>query len=67
MNFFNQLQYRACGDCLTDVAHCFRPQCIAADGVAATLISVNKQMPGPMIEVIFNKTIVFSSSVFIFI
>lgn len=43
---------KACYDCPFNRSHCFRPHCLFGDGVQKTLYTVNRQMPGPAIEVI---------------
>ncbi|XP_029665987.1 laccase-1-like isoform X4 [Formica exsecta] len=42
---------KACYDCPFNITDCFRPHCIPADGVKRSLLVVNRQMPGPSIEV----------------
>ncbi|XP_012286272.1 laccase-4 isoform X2 [Orussus abietinus] len=42
---------KACYDCPFNYTDCFRPHCVAGDGVERPLIVVNRQMPGPSIEV----------------
>ncbi|XP_011500453.1 PREDICTED: laccase-1-like [Ceratosolen solmsi marchali] len=42
---------KACYDCPTNITDCFRPHCIPADGIDRPLVVVNRQMPGPSIEV----------------
>ncbi|XP_014230420.1 laccase-1-like [Trichogramma pretiosum] len=42
---------KACYDCPYNVTDCARPHCIPADGVNRPLVVVNRQMPGPSIEV----------------
>jgi FtsP/CotA-like multicopper oxidase with cupredoxin domain len=37
---------------------CFKPQCVTADGVERTFMSVNRQLPGPSIQVCENDIIV---------
>ncbi|CAL4147895.1 unnamed protein product [Meganyctiphanes norvegica] len=42
---------RACYDCPRNPADCSRPECVAADGVRRLITVVNKQLPGPTIQV----------------
>lgn len=56
--YFKEMYYvyacynRHCGDCANNVtADCFRPECIPASGVLRNMISVNRQFPGPSINV----------------
>lgn len=49
---------KACYDCPFNVTDCFRPHCMPTDGDQRTLYTVNRQLPGPTIEVCQNDTIV---------
>lgn len=42
---------KACHNCSTKITDCFRPDCIAANGVKRPIIVVNRTLPGPSIEV----------------
>ncbi|XP_063981169.1 uncharacterized protein LOC135164602 isoform X2 [Diachasmimorpha longicaudata] len=42
---------KACYDCPQNISHCFLPDCIAADGFERSLQVVNRQLPGPPIEI----------------
>ncbi|KAG7213871.1 hypothetical protein KM043_003079 [Ampulex compressa] len=42
---------KACYDCPSNRTDCFRPHCVPADGVGRPILVVNRQMPGPAIEV----------------
>ncbi|KAK3775407.1 hypothetical protein RRG08_013252 [Elysia crispata] len=42
---------KACHNCPFNESDCFRPHCIATDGVERGIISVNRILPGPAIEV----------------
>ncbi|XP_025992935.1 laccase-1 isoform X1 [Solenopsis invicta] len=42
---------KACYDCPFNITDCFRPHCIPADGMKRSLMIVNRQLPGPPIEV----------------
>lgn len=42
---------KACYDCPFNITDCFRPHCIPVDGIMRSLLSVNRQLPGPPIEV----------------
>ncbi|XP_008204291.1 L-ascorbate oxidase [Nasonia vitripennis] len=49
---------KACYDCPYNRTDCFRPHCIPADGVHRPLVVVNRQMPGPSVEVCEGDTVV---------
>lgn len=42
---------KACYDCPFNITDCFQLHCIPADGMKRSLMVVNRQMPGPPIEV----------------
>nr|KAF7421813.1 hypothetical protein H0235_009649 [Vespula pensylvanica] len=42
---------KACYDCPFNITDCFRPHCIPADGIKRSVLVVNRQLPGPAIEV----------------
>ncbi|KAK9884425.1 hypothetical protein WA026_007272 [Henosepilachna vigintioctopunctata] len=42
---------KACFDCPNNVEDCFRPDCVPADGVKRSILTVNRKMPGPLISV----------------
>lgn len=42
---------KACYNCPFNITDCFRPHCVPADGMKRSLMVVNRQMPGPPIEV----------------
>ncbi|XP_038051053.1 oxidoreductase OpS5-like [Patiria miniata] len=46
-----------CMDCPHNQTHCYRPQCIPADGVPRAIIVINKLLPGPSIQVCEHDTI----------
>lgn len=46
-----QTMSKACFDCPKNLTDCFRPHCITADGIPRPITVVNRQMPGPAIEV----------------
>ncbi|XP_042889082.1 laccase-like [Penaeus japonicus] len=52
---FNIVEYhtlsRACYDCPNTLSDCEREECVPADGVSRPLLSVNRQLPGPAIQV----------------
>lgn len=54
---FNTMS-KACYNCPSNQSDCFRPHCIAADGMKRTITVVNRMMPGPSIEVCLNDTII---------
>lgn len=53
-----QTMSRACYDCPQNITDCYRPDCITADGISRSILAINKQMPGPGIEV--NLTLFFT-------
>lgn len=42
---------KACYKCPFNVSDCYRPQCVAANGVLRTIMTVNRMLPGPSIQV----------------
>lgn len=42
---------RACYACPDNLTDCTLPECIPADGVPIPLLTVNRQLPGPSIQV----------------
>jgi hypothetical protein len=42
---------RSCGDCPRNASDCFRKFCVTADGFQRGLLTANRQMPGPVIQV----------------
>ncbi|XP_076239494.1 uncharacterized protein LOC143182413 [Calliopsis andreniformis] len=42
---------KACYDCPHNITDCFRKHCVPADGIERSILVVNRQMPGPAIEV----------------
>ncbi|XP_068204136.1 uncharacterized protein [Palaemon carinicauda] len=42
---------RACFNCPQNISDCYRQECIAADGVARPILAVNRQLPGPAVQV----------------
>ncbi|KAJ8669572.1 hypothetical protein QAD02_000831 [Eretmocerus hayati] len=49
---------KACFDCPKNVSDCFRPDCIPVDGIRRSVVVVNRQLPGPSIEVCKGDKIV---------
>lgn len=49
---------RNCFNCTTNQADCFKPHCVTADGVKRTILTVNRMLPGPAIQVCLGDTIV---------
>ncbi|XP_058802815.1 uncharacterized protein LOC131670857 [Phymastichus coffea] len=49
---------KACHNCPFNVTDCFRPHCMPTDGKQKPLYVVNRQLPGPLIEVCINDIIV---------
>ncbi|KAL9880339.1 multicopper oxidase 1 isoform 1-T2 [Glossina fuscipes fuscipes] len=48
---------KACYDCPNNQTDCYRPHCIAADGVPRSITVVNRMMPGPTVEVCQNDIV----------
>lgn len=46
---------KACYSCPYNQTDCFRPHCIPGDGKKRSIVVVNRQMPGPAIEVRYRK------------
>nr|XP_053655696.1 uncharacterized protein LOC128704618 [Cherax quadricarinatus] len=49
---------RACYDCPRNVTDCERPQCVPGDGVRRRILVINKQLPGPTIQVCLGDRVV---------
>lgn len=51
--------FSACGKCSEGVMEdCFHPQCITVDGIERGLNSINRQLPGPAINVCHGDRLV---------
>ncbi|KAK6962817.1 laccase-15-like isoform X1 [Biomphalaria glabrata] len=48
---------KACWDCPFNVTSCSRPHCVPADGGLRGILTVNRMMPGPSIQVCENDVI----------
>lgn len=46
---------KACFNCPQVKSDCFRPHCAAADGIKRSIITVNRMIPGPVIEVNYKE------------
>nr|XP_045624166.1 laccase-2-like [Procambarus clarkii]XP_045624167.1 laccase-2-like [Procambarus clarkii] len=53
-----QTMSRACYGCPKNATDCGRPECIPGDGVKRRIVVINKQMPGPPIQVCLGDRIV---------
>ena len=42
---------KACFDCPFNQTDCFRPHCVPADGFEKSILTVNRMLPGPAIQV----------------
>lgn len=42
---------KACYNCPYNLTDCYRPDCIATDGVKRPLTVINRMLPGPNVEV----------------
>ncbi|XP_067670637.1 uncharacterized protein [Haliotis asinina] len=49
---------KACYDCPYNITDCYRPHCVATDGVGRGIITANRMLPGPAIQVCHNDMIV---------
>ncbi|XP_058802855.1 uncharacterized protein LOC131670893 [Phymastichus coffea] len=49
---------KACHDCPFNVTDCFMPHCVSADGVQKRIYAVNRQVPGPLVEVCEDDLVV---------
>ncbi|KAK7500484.1 hypothetical protein BaRGS_00008391, partial [Batillaria attramentaria] len=49
---------KACYQCPFNVSDCYRPHCVAAGGNIRALLTINRQMPGPAIQVCEGDTVV---------
>jgi hypothetical protein len=45
------LSFRACGNCPDNITACFQPQCVLANGYERGILTVNRRLPGPGIQV----------------
>ncbi|XP_069688169.1 uncharacterized protein [Periplaneta americana] len=48
----------ACKDCPNKMEDCFLPQCVTADGFEKGILTVNRRLPGPGIQVCYGDWIV---------
>ncbi|XP_072384918.1 uncharacterized protein [Diabrotica undecimpunctata] len=53
---------KACHNCPYNMTDCYRKDCIPGDGTKRGIIAVNRQIPGPAIEVCQNDTVVVDVS-----
>ncbi|KAJ9592210.1 hypothetical protein L9F63_001211 [Diploptera punctata] len=49
---------QACGNCVNNEEDCNLPQCVSADGFEKGIISVNRKLPGPSIQVCYGDIII---------
>lgn len=49
---------KACYDCPFNMTDCFRPHCVPADGIKRSILVVNRQMPGPSIELCHGDRVI---------
>ncbi|XP_071116464.1 uncharacterized protein [Haliotis cracherodii] len=49
---------KACFACPSNITDCYRPHCVAADGVRRPIITVNRMLPGPALHVCQHDTVV---------
>lgn len=48
---------KACYNCTNNMTDCYRPHCITGNGVERAVISINRMIPGPMIQVCQHDTV----------
>ncbi|XP_035795872.1 laccase-2-like [Anopheles albimanus] len=49
----------SCWNCSRGVrSHCFHPQCVTTDGTERGILTINRQLPGPMVHVCKHDTVV---------
>ena len=48
---------KACFECPFNLTDCYRPHCITANGLKRQILAINKQIPGPAIQVCENDEI----------
>lgn len=48
---FTQVPYRSCGNCPLNQTACLDKHCVSADGQRRGILTANRQMPGPGIQV----------------
>nr|BAJ06132.1 laccase 1 isoform G [Nephotettix cincticeps] len=49
---------KACYNCRKNATDCYRPECVTANGVKRPLITVNRLMPGPSVEVCLGDHVI---------
>lgn len=58
-NFNQYFPFRACKNCVKgNSADCFLPQCVTANGVERIFMSINRQLPGPPIQICQNDLVI---------
>ncbi|KAJ4431313.1 hypothetical protein ANN_19910 [Periplaneta americana] len=45
----------ACQNCTRNITQCYNPQCVAADGYERGILTVNRMLPGPSIQVTYQN------------
>lgn len=53
---------KACYNCPNNITDCFRPHCIPTDGIKRPISVINRQLPGPSIEVNECPFVIFNCS-----
>ncbi|KAJ9592217.1 hypothetical protein L9F63_001218, partial [Diploptera punctata] len=48
----------ACGKCPDNITDCYNPGCITVDGVERVILTVNRRIPGPSIQVCLGDRII---------
>ncbi|XP_046680744.1 uncharacterized protein LOC124367713 [Homalodisca vitripennis] len=48
---------KACYDCPQTLSDCYREDCVPADGIQRSIMVVNRQMPGPSVEVCYGDKV----------
>lgn len=49
---------KACQDCPESIDHCSRSHCVSGDGIHRSIMTINRMMPGPLIDVCKDDIIV---------
>ncbi|KAB7498531.1 Laccase-5, partial [Armadillidium nasatum] len=49
---------KACFDCPFNITDCLRPHCVVADGYEKAIVTVNRRLPGPSIQVCEDDEII---------
>ena len=53
---YNFYYSRSCGDCLKNETACLAKHCVTGDGLRRGILTANRQLPGPSIQVEMSNT-----------